>query len=92
MAGTLDFVQRGLTGLQSRADGLWFDPAPLPQLSRFRFALRHRGHWGLKVRVGARYLRVRVPASEVSPLLTHVDGATFEIGPGTSRRMKLPNR
>ncbi|SEE05802.1 Glycosyl hydrolase family 65 central catalytic domain-containing protein [Streptomyces sp. PAN_FS17] len=33
MAGTLDLVQRGLTGLGMRADALWLDPVPLPALS-----------------------------------------------------------
>lgn len=30
MAGTLDLVQRGLTGLETREEALWLDPVPLP--------------------------------------------------------------
>jgi trehalose/maltose hydrolase-like predicted phosphorylase len=46
MAGTLDLVQRGLTGLETREDALWLDPVPLPALSEYGFSLRYRGHWG----------------------------------------------
>lgn len=45
-AGTLDLVQRGLTGLETREDALWLDPVPLPTLSEYGFSLRYRGHWG----------------------------------------------
>ena len=44
MAGTLDLVQRGLTGLETREDALWLDPVPLPALSEYGFSLRYRGH------------------------------------------------
>ncbi|MDQ0757813.1 glycoside hydrolase family 65 protein [Streptomyces canus] len=39
MAGTLDLVQRGLTGLETRQGALWLDPVPLPELSSYGFSL-----------------------------------------------------
>lgn len=46
MAGTLDLVQRGLTGLDTRDGVLRLDPVPLPELSEYDFVLRFHGHWG----------------------------------------------
>ncbi|ARX88657.1 putative glycosyl hydrolase [Streptomyces alboflavus] len=43
MAGTLDLVQRGLTGLETRGGALRLDPVPLPELSEYGFAIRYRG-------------------------------------------------
>ncbi len=47
MAGTLDLVQRGLTGLEVREDELSLDPAPLPELSEYGPSNRYRSHWGI---------------------------------------------
>ncbi|GGX38892.1 hypothetical protein GCM10010353_62920 [Streptomyces chryseus] len=46
MAGTLDLVQRGLTGLETRDGVLWLDPVPLQQLSEYGFSARYQGHVG----------------------------------------------
>ncbi|CAM5712794.1 glycosyl hydrolase family 65 protein [Streptomyces violaceorubidus] len=51
MAGTLDLVQRGLTGLETRAGALWLDPYPLPELSSYGFSVRYQGHWGVRLRL-----------------------------------------
>ncbi|ALO92369.1 Trehalose 6-phosphate phosphorylase [Streptomyces hygroscopicus subsp. limoneus] len=53
MAGTLDLVQRGLTGPETREDALWLDPAPLPALSEYGLSLRYRGHWASAYDCGA---------------------------------------
>ncbi|MFH8492821.1 hypothetical protein [Streptomyces coeruleorubidus] len=39
MAGPLDLVQRGLTGLETREGALWLDPVPLSWLSSYGFSL-----------------------------------------------------
>ncbi|MDX3077767.1 glycoside hydrolase family 65 protein [Streptomyces sp. NPDC088354] len=92
MAGTLDLVQRGLTGMEAREDALWLDPAPLPQLSRFGFTIRYRGHWGVGVHVDARHVGIVVPASESAPVRVRVAGRTWSVPPGRSRLIELPGR
>ncbi|MGC5361982.1 glycoside hydrolase family 65 protein [Streptomyces sp. DT24] len=61
MAGTLDFVQRGLTGLETRDDALWLSPATLPQLSKFGVRIRYRHHWDVDLSLRAQSLRIAVP-------------------------------
>ncbi|MEU3459333.1 glycosyl hydrolase family 65 protein [Streptomyces sp. NPDC006733] len=90
MAGTLDLVQRGLTGLETRDDALWLDPAPLPQLSKFGVTLRYRGHWGLGVRVRAQRVQIRVPASDGASVRVVLAGRTSTVLPGRSRWLDLP--
>ncbi|MCZ7417744.1 glycoside hydrolase family 65 protein [Streptomyces sp. WMMC897] len=92
MAGTLDLVQRGLTGLEADGDGegLRLDPAPLPQLSPFDVSVRYRGHWGVRLRLQGRRLEVAVPASAEAPLPLTVAGRAYAVAPGSSLVVDLP--
>ncbi|MEU0130700.1 MULTISPECIES: glycosyl hydrolase family 65 protein [unclassified Streptomyces] len=90
MAGTLDFVQRGMTGLETRDDALWLAPATLPQLSKFRMRLRFRRHWDVDLRLRAERLRIAVPDSERPGVRVRLDGGSYVIDPGTSRWLELP--
>ncbi|WP_127361114.1 glycoside hydrolase family 65 protein [Actinacidiphila soli] len=89
MAGTLDLVQRGLTGLETREDALWLDPAPLPELKEFGFSVRYRGHWGVGLRVRSGRLGISVPDSEEAPIRVVLGGRTLTIAPGDSRTLDL---
>ena len=53
MAGTIDLLQRGFTGIETRADALWLDPACCDELAELRFRLRYRDHYGVNVTVSA---------------------------------------
>ncbi|WP_405797195.1 glycoside hydrolase family 65 protein [Streptomyces sp. NBC_01506] len=90
MAGTLDFVQRCLTGLETRGDGLSLDPAPLPQLSKFRVGVRYRNHWDVELRIRTRRVRVGVAESAEEPLCVALDGRKSAVAPGTARWLDLP--
>ncbi|MCM2577411.1 glycoside hydrolase family 65 protein [Streptomyces meridianus] len=90
MAGTLDLVQRGLTGMEPRGGALAFDPAPLPELPEFRFSLRYRGHWGVGVRLRGHRLRISVPDSDSDPILVVLPGQSVTIAPGEARTLRLP--
>ncbi|MEV7085484.1 glycosyl hydrolase family 65 protein [Streptomyces sp. NPDC093085] len=90
MAGTLDFVQRGLTGLETRDDALWLDPAPLPQLSKFRIAVRYRDHGDIDLRFRAQRVRIAVPASAQAPVRVVLAGRAHAVAPGTARWLALP--
>ncbi|MEE1942005.1 glycosyl hydrolase family 65 protein [Streptomyces sp. TRM 70361] len=89
MAGTLDLVQRGLTGLETREDALWLDPVPVPELSEFGFTMRYRHHWGVAVRMLAGELCIGLPASAQGPIRVVLPDRTVTVGPGESCRLRL---
>ncbi|RBM19055.1 glycoside hydrolase family 65 protein [Streptomyces sp. PT12] len=89
MAGTLDLVQRGLAGIQTRQGALWLDPAPVPELSEFGFSVRHRGT-AVHVRMKPGQLWIGVPAWEQSPARVVLAGGTVDIAPGDDRLLPLP--
>ncbi|MGW2512249.1 glycoside hydrolase family 65 protein [Streptomyces scopuliridis] len=90
MAGTLDLVQRGLTGMETREDALRLDPVPLPALSEYGFSLRYRGHWGVGVRLRSGQLRIGVPDSEESPIRVVLTDRAVSVAPGETRTLLLP--
>ncbi|WP_018478094.1 glycoside hydrolase family 65 protein [Pontibacter roseus] len=45
MAGTVDLVQRGFTGLEIRDDVLWLNPVLPDEMPCLNLQLRYRGHW-----------------------------------------------
>ncbi|WNO70289.1 glycoside hydrolase family 65 protein [Streptomyces sp. AM8-1-1] len=91
MAGTLDLVQRGLTGLEARGGALRLDPVPLPELSEYGFALRYRGHWGVRLRMRRGQMEISVPVSECPPIPVQLPDRTVSIAPGETCRLKLRN-
>lgn len=89
MAGTLDLVQSGLTGLETRPGGLALDPVPLPELSHYRFSLRYQGHWGVHIQASPGVLDIAVPASDRFPITITLPQDSFVLAPGESRRVLL---
>jgi len=89
MAGTLDLVQRGLTGLETRNGALWLDPVPLPELSSYGFGLRYQGHWGVRLRLERGLLEVAVPASDASPIDVRLPNRAVCLQPGETARLFL---
>ncbi|WP_030346973.1 glycoside hydrolase family 65 protein [Streptomyces sp. NRRL S-1022] len=91
MAGTLDLVQRGLTGLETRGDGLRLDPVPLPELSSYGFAVRYHGHWGVRLRLRSGLLEIAVPESDQPPIDIRLGDRVIPVGPGETARLVLPD-
>jgi trehalose/maltose hydrolase-like predicted phosphorylase len=89
MAGTLELVQRGLTGLETREDALWLDPVPLPALSEYGFSLRYRGHWGVGLRRHGGQLEIGVPDSEEKPIRVVLADRAVTIAPGETCTLVL---
>jgi trehalose/maltose hydrolase-like predicted phosphorylase len=92
MAGTLDLVQRCLPGLETGAGALRFDPVPLPQMERYRFCLRYRGHWGVRVQLRQEELEIAVAAAAEEPVTVHVGEWTESLAPGETRTVPLRER
>ncbi|MCX5554701.1 glycoside hydrolase family 65 protein [Streptomyces sp. NBC_00038] len=92
MAGTLDLVQRGLTGLETRGGALRLDPVPLPELSDYGFAIRYRGHWGVQLRLSSGEVRITVPESDREPIDIALADRTVSVAPGESCTLDLPDR
>ncbi|MBL1103072.1 glycoside hydrolase family 65 protein [Streptomyces sp. 5-8] len=91
MAGTLDLVQRGLTGLETGGGALCLDPVPLPELSSYGFTIRYRGHWGVRLRLRSGLLEIDVPASGRSPIGIRLRDRALPVRPGETARLVLPD-
>ncbi|MFJ3361200.1 glycoside hydrolase family 65 protein [Streptomyces anthocyanicus] len=91
MAGTLDLVQRGLTGLETRAGALWLDPVPLPELSSYGFSVRYQGHWGVRFRLEHSRLEIAVPAAGPLPIDVRLPDREVRLQPGDTCRLVLPD-
>lgn len=91
MAGTLDLVERGITGLEADPDGLRVDPVTLREIPRFSFTLCFRGHLGIRMRMLPGRLGIRVPASPQGPLAVVLPGERRVTVPaGEERWFRLP--
>ncbi|MGW3989207.1 glycoside hydrolase family 65 protein [Streptomyces sp. NPDC004830] len=89
MAGTLDLVQRGLTGLETRRGALWLDPVPLPELSSYGFSLQYQQHWGVRLRLESGRLEITVPASDAPPVDVRLPDRAVGVGPGETSHLLL---
>ncbi|MFI6284538.1 glycoside hydrolase family 65 protein [Streptomyces sp. NPDC051018] len=86
MAGTLDLVQRCLTGLEPRDGVLRLDPVPVPtDPAAYGFALRYQGHWGIRLRFEGERLSVTVPRSDRAPVRVELPGGVLVVSPGETR-------
>ncbi|GGN79757.1 family 65 glycosyl hydrolase [Streptomyces albiflavescens] len=90
MAGTLDLVQRGLTGLETREGALWLDPVPVPGVSSYGFAIQYQGHWGVRLRLQHKHMQISVPLSDRRPIEVHLADRVVCVPPGETVRLALP--
>jgi alpha,alpha-trehalase len=88
MAGTVDLIQRGYTGLEARGDVLWFDPALPKELGALELKVHYRGH---RVQVGVTPSQLRVSAipSEVAPIQVGFRDEVVELQPGATVEWNL---
>jgi alpha,alpha-trehalase len=88
MAGTVDLVQRGYTGIETRGDVLRLNPRLPAELRCLRLSLRYRGYAiDLEVRQDA--LEVRARESNRAPLELVVVDTPHTLAPGEARRFEL---
>ncbi|MFI8913866.1 glycoside hydrolase family 65 protein [Streptomyces sp. NPDC053513] len=90
MAGTIDLVERGITGLETGPEGLRVAPVPLAEIPRFTFTLCVGRHRGVRLRMLPGRLAVRVPASSAGPLAVFLPGdRRVTVAPGQERWFRL---
>ncbi|NML51084.1 glycoside hydrolase family 65 protein [Streptomyces sp. R302] len=90
MAGTVDLVERGITGLEAGPEGLRVAPVALRELPRFAFTLSCGGHRGVRLRMLPARLGVRVPAGPGGPFSLVLPGERrFTVLPGEERWFTL---
>ena len=92
MAGTVDLLQRGFTGLETRGDALGLDPYLPDQLTTLRFRLRYREHPQIEVTVTHDSVTVGGGASGAAILPVRVRDAEYRLDPRGSLEIPLHRR
>jgi trehalose/maltose hydrolase-like predicted phosphorylase len=82
MVGTVDLLQRGFTGLETRGDELRFDPALPVEVGHLKFRMRYRDHYGLEVSLTPTALTISGPAHTGEPLRLRVRDRELVADPG----------
>ena len=82
MAGTVDLLQRGVTGIEWRDSVLVLNPRLPEELGELTFTLRHRRHWGVRVEVRDGRLSVSLPPSDAPPITIAYRDRLFELAGG----------
>jgi alpha,alpha-trehalase len=88
MAGTVDFLQRGVTGIETRDDVLWFNPCLPEQLSSLRMRLRYRRH-SLQIEIVRDRFRIDVLRSKEEPIQIGFEDHVYELKAGDTREFAL---
>jgi alpha,alpha-trehalase len=88
MAGTVDLLQRGYAGLETRGGVLWFGPALPEKLHALEFEIHYRGH-RLQVRITPERLRLSTTPSEVAPIRVGFGDEVVELSPGSTAEWPL---
>jgi alpha,alpha-trehalase len=88
MAGTVDQLQRGYTGIVTRGDVLYFNPRLPDDLSRLKLKIRYRSHF-LEIEMTSEFLRVSSIRSGEGPLQIGVYDKIYELLPGSGREFSL---
>jgi len=85
MAGTVDLVQRGQTGIEIRHGLLRLNPCVPPELQDLRLRVRYCGQW-LELEISCDAMTVRTPAGWTGPNRIAVHDEVREFQPGETLR------
>ena len=84
MAGTVDLITRGYTGLEVRDGVLWFNPCLPEEMGSFHMHLRYLSHT-LEVDVGSERLVIYIPPSDQPPIKLGCGDEICEIRGGETK-------
>ncbi|MFO7932757.1 MAG: glycosyl hydrolase family 65 protein [Bacteroidales bacterium] len=76
MAGTVDLVLRGYSGMEIREDVLWFNPRLPEELREITFHLRYRSHW-IKMHITHKKIRVDFDKGWAQPVEIGIRGKKY---------------
>lgn len=88
MAGTVDLIQRGHTGIEMRDDVLWINPCLPDELPQLRLRVRYRSHW-LGLAVDQDRLTVTFGRSWPRPAKIGFRGKVYTAEPGDELQFQL---
>ena len=88
MAGTVDLIQRGYTGVEMRGDVLWLNPCLPDELTDLSLSLRYRGH-SLDLHMTQTTIDVCARPSNAEPIQIGLRDRTHVIEAGARRRFTL---
>ncbi len=88
MAGTVDIVQRCLTGMRARGEVLRFDPALPPEIKQLRFSVHYRGH-RIEVMLAEDHMRISSRPGAARPIKILVRDELVELEPGGQTEFQL---
>lgn len=88
MAGTVDLLQRGYLGIETRGGILHFNPALPDEVSRLSVTIRYRGHT-LDVTVHPETLRVESRHATAGLITVGYRGRFRAMSPGTTHEFRL---
>jgi alpha,alpha-trehalase len=89
MAGVVDQLQRGYTGMETREDVLWFNPCLPRELETLHLRVRYR-HRLLEVDIDDDALRVSRPPSLEPVIRVGFDERVHDLAPGETLNLPLP--
>lgn len=85
MAGTLDILQRGYTGLDTREDMLWLNPMLPDELRSLNLDIRYRGQWiNLRVDPTQVTLQALSGGKAATPITITIRDTVYELAPGAT--------
>jgi alpha,alpha-trehalase len=88
MAGTIDIVLRGLTGMLARGDTLRFDPALPAEVRQLRFSVHYRSN-RLDVSLVSNCMSVTCRPGRAAPVTVMVREETRQLGPGETAEFRF---
>ena len=88
MAGTVDIVQRGYTGIETRDEVLWLNPSLPDPLRCLQIRIRYRGQW-LRLEVESDRLVVEFERGVAPIAKVGFKGQIYEFSTGESREFQL---
>jgi alpha,alpha-trehalase len=88
MAGTVDLVQRGYTGLEVREDTLWLKPELPDELGYLDFQMRYRGHL-IDLHIANDRLELSSHRGPARPIRVGIEGRVTELAAGTGISVDL---
>ena len=88
MAGTVDLLQRGYTGIVMRGDVLWLNPCLPDELRCITMVIRYRGH-ALDLTITHPSMRVHAHESNAAPIQLGVVDRCYTLEAGETQEFSL---